>query len=68
MPFPVQPTSSKSPWGCQPAGEIPDWLAEEVYKRYVARGGKCQSLERIRERGGFFRDEILGLLEANHAK
>lgn len=41
---------------------IPWWLAEEVYKGYVLALGQIQSLERIAERGGFSRDEVLWYL------
>ena len=41
---------------------IPWWLAEEVYKRYSSKYGTSQSLERLGERGGFGREEVLWLL------
>ncbi len=41
---------------------IPWWLAEEVYRGYVLSHGQIQSLERIAERGGFSRDEVLWYL------
>lgn len=46
----------------QPRTIIPYWLAEEAYKHYSAKFGKQQSLERLAERGGFGREELLMLL------
>lgn len=41
---------------------IPWWLAEEAYRYYSKRFGTSQSLERLAERGGFGRKELLALL------
>ena len=41
---------------------IPWWLAEEAYSFYASLYGSGQSLERLAERGGFGRRELLGLL------
>ena len=41
---------------------IPWWLAEIAYEHYVKSFGNDQSLERIAERGGFGREELLTLL------
>jgi len=41
---------------------IPWWLAEEAYKHYSKLYGNSQSIERLRDRGGFGRDELLRLL------
>lgn len=41
---------------------IPWWLAEIAYVEYSRRYGCSQSLERIAERGGFGREELLALL------
>jgi len=41
---------------------IPWWLAEEAYKYYRAQYGTQQSLERLAERGGFGREELLAFL------
>jgi len=46
----------------QGGDSIPMWLAEEVYARYVKKWGNYQSLERLGERGGFAKGEILELL------
>lgn len=45
-----------------PATQIPWWLAEVAYKRYAQLYGNQQSLERLAERGGFGRQELLILL------
>ncbi len=42
--------------------EIPWWLAEEAYAYYSMVYGTRQSLERLAERGGFGRYELLMLL------
>lgn len=41
---------------------IPWWLARVAYKEYSDRFGTDQSLERLAERGGFGRGELLMLL------
>lgn len=41
---------------------IPWWLAEIAHKHYVQLYGNCQSLERLAERGGFGREELISLL------
>ncbi|MHC4181695.1 MAG: hypothetical protein ACYSWU_29760 [Planctomycetota bacterium] len=41
---------------------IPWWLAEIAYEHYVALYGKSQTLERIGQRGGFGRDELVAYL------
>jgi hypothetical protein len=43
--------------------DIPEWLAKVVYEEYVKRYGKQQSFERIRERGGFGKIEVIKLLK-----
>ena len=45
-----------------PATQIPWWLAKEAYEYYVERFGDQQSLERLAERGGCGRYELLKLL------
>lgn len=65
-PFPIQAESPRR----NEAGEmqyqerctIPWWLAEEAYKHYSKMFGTRQSLERMAERGGFGRVELLVLL------
>lgn len=42
---------------------IPWWLAEEAYEYYSNQYGTGQSLERLAERGGFGREELLFLLK-----
>ena len=56
-PFPIQ--SEGGPGG---SGTIPWWLAMAAYDYYKSRFGASQSLERIAERGGFGRMELLHLL------
>jgi len=38
---------------------IPWWLAEEAYEYYSSKCGTVQSLERLAERGGFSREDLL---------
>lgn len=60
-PFPIQadlPSKGKG------RSTIPWWLAEIAYERYTELYGKEQSLERLGERGGFGREELLLLLRA----
>lgn len=45
-----------------PDSSIPHWLAEIAYTEYVKHGGRGQSLERLNERGGFGRWELLFFL------
>jgi hypothetical protein len=63
-PFPIQGELTTSSWGKREPCTIPWWLAEEAYKVYAALYGRQQSLERLTERGGFGRDELLGLLRS----
>ena len=60
-PFPIQSEPS-IPYRSKLNSVIPWWLAEEAYKYYSERFGKDQSLERLAERGGFGRKELLMLL------
>lgn len=46
----------------QDGENIPEWLAKLVYQGYVNVYGNTQSYERIRERGGFGKAEVLQLL------
>lgn len=41
------------------ASTIPWWLAEIAYDYYSKKFGNSQSLERLAERGGFGRDELV---------
>lgn len=56
-PFPIQ-----ADYPFKPSTKIPWWLAEIAYEYYASRYGKQQSLERLAERGGFGREELLMLL------
>lgn len=62
-PFPIQATLSSSAWGKRPACSIPWWLAEVAYVVYAKRYGTSQSLERLAQRGGFGRGELVELLQ-----
>jgi len=69
-PFPIQAGIRKRDknghLGLRPSAcTIPWWLAEEVYRGYVAahsEGCHIQSLERLAERGGFSREDVLWYL------
>ncbi len=65
-PFPIQagePYRDKASRMVYPRhSTIPWWLATEAYVYYVERFGNDQSLERIAQRGGFGRKELLWLL------
>lgn len=70
-PFPIQGGHN---WNRKPGDRpvihyqpciIPWWLAEEAYKVYSKKFGNAQSLERLAERGGFGREELLWLLSGN---
>ncbi len=49
-----------------PECTIPWWLAELAYKDYSKRYGTSQSLERLAERGGFGRLELVEHLKAGN--
>lgn len=64
-PFPIQQEHERNAYGNMErknASTIPWWLAEEAYKWYSKNFGTSQSLERLAERGGFGRKELLMLL------
>ncbi len=66
-PFPIQsdyknPPSGKGPAIVQNRSHVPWWLAEIAYEEYKANFGDSQSLERIAERGGFEREELIALI------
>jgi hypothetical protein len=63
-PFPIQGDRIKIDAGYRYHSPcmIPWWLAENAYQHYVKLFGAGQSLERIAERGGFSRYELLTLL------
>lgn len=67
-PFPIQGELSTSVQGQRDACSIPWWLAIEAYKFYrELYGPGCQSLERIAERGGFGRNELILLLRRSES-
>jgi hypothetical protein len=55
-PFPIQSEGGRK------ASVIPWWLAEIAYERYAELYGDRQSLERLAQRGGFGRLELVELL------
>ena len=44
---------------------IPWWLAKRAYAEYAHRHGREQSIERIAERGGFSREELIQFLRGH---
>ncbi len=60
-PFPIQ-GELRAPEGQNGRSTIPWWLAKIAYKEYSRRYGSDQTLERIAERGGFGRKELLMFL------
>lgn len=68
-PFPIQGGDYRNPDGTlrrpverYPPSFVPWWLAEEAYAEYARQFGNLQSLERLAQRGGFGREELLTLL------
>ncbi len=66
-PFPIQseiPKERDERGGLIPIMPctIPWWLAEIAYEYYSERYGTGQSLERLAERGGFGRYELVALI------
>ena len=55
-PFPIQGSYHEV------ASNIPWWLAELAYESYVRCYGNRQTLERLAERGGFGRGELVNLI------
>lgn len=46
----------------QDGENIPEWLAKIAYRVYAEKYGNSQSYERLEERGGFGKDEVLWLI------
>jgi len=62
-PFPIQAeVAINGRWGRRAGCTIPWWLAEAIYEQYEKRFHTGQTLERIAERGGFCREEVLDYL------
>jgi len=64
-PFPIQHEYKRNKAGemeRHESSEIPWWLAEVAYEWYAKRYGTKQSLERLAERGGFGRSELIMLI------
>lgn len=65
LPFPIQHEYKRNKAGEMeryPECTIPWWLAEVAYEWYSKKYGTKQSLEMLAERGGFGRDELIGLI------
>lgn len=60
-PFPIQGGGSVRGKGELGPTVIPWWLAEVAYEYYHSRW-PGQSLERLAERGGFGREELIGFI------
>lgn len=58
-PFPIQADLGAG------RSVIPWWLAEIAYAQYVKQFGWSQSLDRLAERGGFGRGELVNLLRGD---
>lgn len=65
-PFPIQGDSFAGRPAYKKRCTIPWWLAEEAYAYYHATYGNQQTLERLAERGGFGREELLLFLRGGH--
>ena len=61
-PFPIQGNSFSGRPAYEKPCTIPWWLAERAYKYYSEIYGKQRTIERIAERGGFGRLEIIRFL------
>jgi hypothetical protein len=64
-PFPIQRDrdwNKEREMEDHPSCTIPWWLAEEAYTWYSKCFGTGQSLQRLADRGGFGRKELLMLL------
>ena len=62
-PFPIQGDHN----GRKPS-TIPWWLAQIAYEAYIKQYGDKQTLQRIAERGGFGRQELIELLRYQSSK
>ena len=63
QPFPIQGESTNTrPVRQLRQSWVPRWLAEVAYEYFARRFGIEQSLDRLAERGGFGRDELVGLI------
>ena len=56
------------PFPIQQGGTVPWWLAEIAYEHYASLFGRGQSLERLAQRKGFGREELVGLLRQRDAQ
>lgn len=56
--FPIAPDPYMAGPTRRPGSSCSMADAERAYAEYVKRYGRCQTLERIRQRGGFYREEM----------
>lgn len=61
-PFPIQQSYQGKYKDCKVCS-IPWWLAEVAYKEYSQAFGTSQSLQRLADRGGFGREELINLIK-----
>ncbi len=50
------------PFPIQQGGEVPWWLAEIAYEYYASQFGREQSLQRLADRRGFGREELVAFI------
>lgn len=60
QPFPIQGETGRTAY---PACTVPEWLAKLAYNEYARH--HTQSFERIAERGGFGRAELVALIRGD---
>lgn len=60
--FPIQSEWDETEHRLLPVTYIPWWLAELAYEYYTRKFGTHQSLERLAERGGFGRREVVAYI------
>lgn len=58
----LEAAEKRANYPIQDGENIPEWLAKIVYRGYASKYGNMQSYERIRERGGFGKAEVIWLL------
>lgn len=61
-PFPIQGEWSSKKEDREEPCTVPWWLAEIAYEYYSDRFGTDQSLQRLAERGGFGRAELVAFI------
>ena len=61
-PFPIQGNWASKREEHEEPCTVPWWLAEIAYEYYSEKCGTIQSLERLAERGGFGRAELVAFI------